>query len=249
VQVSELTMSRTKVYLFSVEGLIGAGKSTIIDKLQEITDNLLEQDLPFSVVTIRECLEEFTSFHGHNPLELSYENPIMNAPLAQVHFTQSINKVVLFKKLKPLFDSTMKQWKNDTLVVVTDRSLFSPLPFIQTLYANGRISGFAHDFLIDYTLRKAKDTLKSLNLQISGIYYVDTPIDICMTRVANRGRVFECEGGTVTRGYQKGLKREYEKHLLHWENRDICKDDVVAIKKCTAASAQDLLEFIKKTMM
>ena len=220
--------SMKKIYLISVEGLIGAGKTTVLSKLQEIVDQ--KEDIPFSVLIIRECLEEFTKFHEYNPLQLAYENPTANAATAQIHFTQCINKL-FSKTLSDVMQSPMKDWKNDTLVVITDRGLFSPIPFINTLFVMGRINHFVRDFLSDYTLTTAERNLNDLHLSLDGIYFVDTPVDICMKRLARRGRNFECKGGAVSYEYQKTLKEQYEQQFAGWPTKTAIKNALMHRQK------------------
>jgi len=53
---------------FLVEGNIGAGKSTFVEKLREL-------EIGKEINTIPEPVNVWTNYNGHNYLQLFYDNP------------------------------------------------------------------------------------------------------------------------------------------------------------------------------
>ena len=66
------------VHLVSLEGLMGAGKSYLLNVIKQ-------SDLMEYVTVCEEPVDQFSKFKTHNPLQLSYENPNRHAGFTQLH--------------------------------------------------------------------------------------------------------------------------------------------------------------------
>ena len=148
-------------------------------------------------------MPDFTTFRGqndvlHNPLALSYYEPQTNKSLCQLHIIRSINQqfrrcMSTTAPAAPKSDDPADVLANRTRVVVTDRSLLSPLAFVESAYAQGSIGAFARDFLLEETLQMARHTLKETGFSegYSGIFFMQEEAETCMERVRKRARPYE----------------------------------------------------------
>ena len=208
-----------KTKLVSVVGNIGAGKSTVI------TNPGLK-----NVGVIEEYLTGYRNFEKHDPLELMYQNPGENVHLVQHHFIKCINK-----QLRNT-DSASQLW-------ITDRSLFCPKVFIQNHFRGKRLSEFSRDYLINETDEYALKTLQEMSLEYVGIFYLDTPPEICLERIKERNR--KCES-LIEIPYLQGLK-EYEESMKWWETQlgieNVCRVSGLNTKEDIFHQFQD---FVKK---
>ena len=180
---------KTKVIV--IDGLISAGKSSLTTAIG---------DCGFTVVP--ECLQRYRSFEGHDPLAELYDNPRDNVVAAQLHFIRTIND--------QLTDYAINIRQK---LLVTDRSLFSPIVFIETHDFRGTISKFTRDYLISETRRCAEGTLRDCSLEYAGIFFLDVPVDECLKRIRIRGR--DCEQ-SIEKSYLANLRDKYTVHLDWW---------------------------------
>lgn len=151
-----------------VEGLIGAGKSTLIDSL--------ENDISFKIV--HEPVEEFTKFANHNPLKLQNESSRYNdVALVQMYIIGAVER----RWKETLANCSPNQ------IIISDRSLYSPNIFSRTLRRRGDISSFAHDFLV----AQADDAIRKVGLSdfaADQLFFLDTPPEECLVRIKKRAR-------------------------------------------------------------
>ena len=98
-----------------IEGIPGAGKSTLIDRLQS--------KLQPEVVILQEPVEQFEKFGYFNPLTELYDDPIKSSAICQLHFISALcetygehvespnNKILSDRGLDtvPIFTNNMKQ--------------------------------------------------------------------------------------------------------------------------------------------
>lgn len=197
--------------LICIEGNIGAGKSTLLSDLKLKLPNM---------GFIEENISQYTVYKNYNPLIEMYQNPMQNSPIAQLHFIRSINNI-LFKK------------SGNHDILITDRSIFSPRVFGDTLCQGGWISTFTRDYLSEETLAHAKQTLELLNAEYVGMFYMNTPVDICLERINKRSRQGE---RFITIEYLKNIENSYIIHRDWWSNHicspiEIC-DETEQSKVC-----------------
>ena len=195
------------VSVVGIIGLVAAGKSTLVEKCSKIS----------GLTTVKECVEDYTTFQDHDPLELLYSNPVKNVPIAQMHFISCINRYI--------------SHFTDSKLLVTDRTLYCPLVFTETHYKEGTISLFARDYLLTETNKAACDTKQKLNLEYKGIFYIDTPPAICQKRIAERKRACEQK---IPLQYLIDLEIEYMSHLEIWR-KSLGEDRVVVVSGTQSA--------------
>lgn len=164
-------MACCKPYI-AIEGNIGSGKTTVLKILKDTQPSLF---------CIEEPVSAFEQFSHHNPLKLSYENPQTNAAIAQHHIIAQACKHYGNKSLLPS--------RLDHDCMISERSILSPLAFIQNGLLNGTFSSFVSDYLSVELVKK------SMNCRPPDfIIYLDVPANRCHFRMLNRGRESEQEG-------------------------------------------------------
>jgi deoxyadenosine/deoxycytidine kinase len=211
-------MSTQKTYLLAIEGLIAAGKTTLIQDIKIHYDTL---DKPqFNLHIIGEALDQYTHYNGntmenqkkqHNPLALSYGDPNKNLGFCQIHIIRSINNF-FNERIAAIKQETAEQ--SLPTVIVADRSLLSPLPFIHTAFELGYLSDFAKEFLEAETMTWAENTLKEHLLLYTGIYYLTENSTVCLKRSQERGREYEAK---LSQHYMSMLQQKYHVFLSWWQ--------------------------------
>ena len=199
--------------LFSIEGNIGAGKSTIIEHLKQYTKIIHGKD----VIFIDEPVQEWGSItdkSGTTMLELFYKNPSK--------YAFSFQMMAYISRLHKI-QTAMK--KNPDAIFITERCLLSDYKiFAEMLYEKGHL--LEEEFTI---YKKWFDYFNTIN--IVGFIYIKcspkTAFDRCMSR--NR------QGETIDFDYisachdkhQEWLQEENDIPLLILNNDDLELDDAM----------------------
>lgn len=154
--------------LISVEGSIGAGKSTLINLLKENFSN---------ITFLTEPLKEYTTFKNHNPLTNLYVTPFTDCSVVQDFITKS--SFEYYKK--HLIDTKTEK------IVVTDRSFDSVLYFIDLYVSSGYITSDSANFLKQnyYILKPYFDKFEKLFI------FLDTNPNLCKRNILKRNRTSE----------------------------------------------------------
>jgi thymidylate kinase len=175
----------------SVDGIVGSGKSTVINEVYKILSRNKKHSL--NVVIIPEPLNLFSVYHSlfnktHNPLQCAYENPQQNAAIAQLHFLRS-SVEYYGAKLKYLD-------RND--IAISERSMESSPVFIKNYFKVGIFSSMVKDYMLDEVTRSnAASNCEDL-LFPHIIFRLKTTPQIALDRIVARGRAEE-----------KGMSLEY----------------------------------------
>ena len=223
-----------EVYWVALEGIIGAGKTYLLSKIE---NEIEKETLPFSCLTVNEFLDDYTTFQSFNPLALAYDNPRANAAISQLHIIECLNQRFQEKVINCLREK-QNAWKNDTLVIISDRSLYSPLVFTQALHNEGVFNRFVYDYIMENALKKACQTVNALSLKLDGVYFLDVSVPVCMKRLQDRGRMYEMHGGVSTE-HQQMLDLLYISHLAKLSQRG------TVVMKSQEPSVEDFVDFIK----
>lgn len=164
-----------------VDGIIGAGKSTVASFLSETLDIKLYQEI----------LEKHNESLTQRMLDRFYENQSRWSAITQVMFLNH-----RFKDLKTI----EKESENGIL----DRSIYGDEIFAKTIFERGKMH---KDELIIYQelLSNMLEHIKTPELLI----YLDVTVDTALSRIKKRDR--STEGDLIPRDYLVDLKRNYEK--------------------------------------
>jgi len=174
--------------IFSVEGNIGAGKTTFSYSLSHML-----KDAGHRVLHLTEPVDEWTNFHGQNLLDLFYGNQQRWA------FTFQVNALLSMIKR----DELAMEYQKKGYVVIKERSIFSVnnlfTPMLARIMTPAEIS----------ILKNMSDIMSNISCTASTIY-VRTDPEICIQRIHTRGRP---EESRIDIAYITDLHRLHEKEI------------------------------------
>jgi deoxyadenosine/deoxycytidine kinase len=187
------------VRIIFIEGNIGAGKSTVLELLNE----RLEAQGLSSWVILKEPVEEWCRVRDANAdkniLELYYDDPAKYATTFQNVIIQSKQSIYL-QILKAAVSGA-----NTTFVL--ERSFYSDYwVFVRMLVASGVMTS-----LDDSYFRKWFDTINDLLAAIPiHIVYMHTPVDTCASRIRRRSRPGEEK---IEKSYLTSIEHHYNEMM------------------------------------
>lgn len=179
-------------YIFTVEGNIGSGKSTLVKKLKKIfhyLDNIkiIFLDEPVSV------WESIKDKSGKNIIEKYYENQKKYA-----FSFQMMAYISRIHQIKEILD------KNNNVIIISERSVFTDREiFAKMLYDDKKIEEIEYNIYLKWFDEFVKD------IPVSGIIYVKTDPEICDNRVIKRNR----KGENIPLSYLKNCYNYHENWL------------------------------------
>jgi deoxyadenosine/deoxycytidine kinase len=164
-----------KAIFICLEGILCTGKSTLLERLEASSSSLLHDvmEIWFEPVAL---MNDYSNGQ-FKPLDLFYKNPKQEAFSTQLHIINSLGKYYADK---------LKNMKDSTKIVVTDRCFLSSFSFINSMYRMSYISDFQRVYLIDIATEIQNNLIKQ-GLHIPNKYiFINTNIDICMDRIIQR---------------------------------------------------------------
>lgn len=177
----------------SIEGVVGVGKSTVID--------LLANDFFFpshGEKILKEPLGLYQTFKHYNPLLEMYRDPKSNAAITQFHIIDAA------------FEHYSAAVRDKAPIIITERCQKSACVFIEANRRLGNLSDFAADFLLNYSDKKTVE-----NPEVC-IYLKCSPTVACQ-RVAFRKRKEESEADNLL-SLQEALDDCYASNSFFKEN-------------------------------
>ena len=188
-----------------VDGIISCGKSTLI--------NSFKKDHP-EFYYVDEPLEQFTHFTTHqgsiiSPLDIVYEDST-NATAFQL-YVLDVFEDILQKVTEPFLKGEQP--------IIYDRCLLSAHVFTWTLKKLGSIPSFAWE----YWMKKFQNIkAKYSHATPDQIFFVQTDVKTCLTRMCMRGRDMEVKYKNME-VYQNTLLESYNEILPLYDNVRIVK--------------------------
>jgi deoxyadenosine/deoxycytidine kinase len=184
-----------------LEGNIGAGKTTVIRRLKELCPTWHFIDEPIDVWTSLKTDE------GDNLIELFYRDIPRWAYTFQncaiLMRMQLISGAIATWREACAADPTGATAANN--VFVTERSIETDYHvFASMLREQGHLN------TIEWTLYLRWYNMMKDSCSVNGIVYIDTPVDICMQRIKQRGRDGE---ETISEAYMSDLDRFHRSWL------------------------------------
>jgi len=198
-----------------VDGIIGAGKSTVASYLSETLDIKLYQEI----------LEDHSESLTQRMLDRFYNDQSRWSAITQVMFLNH-----RFKDLKRI--------ERDTDQGILDRSIYGDEIFAKTIHERGQMT---LDELIIYQelLSNMLEHIKAPELLI----YLDVSVDTALERIKKRSR--STEGETIPRDYLIDLKRNYEEWYNAFDLCPKVRVDLDANGGLDEEKKRDILESIK----
>ena len=170
--------TKMKVSVVTVEGNIGAGKNTLLNKFEQFLCN----DEKAKIKIEHEPLVEFESFHGNdfaNPLEHFYQNPKENAFIFQ-NYVLDVHE----KRLEKLMNI-----QHPYKVILMDRGLDSCHLFTTT--NKKRYINFRFLYLTEKYLQLKSNFFPGILFATDGVFYLDICQSDAMKRITTCNRLGE----------------------------------------------------------
>ena len=194
-----------QVKIISIDGNIGSGKSTLMERLRKHFSNNT------NIVFLKEPVDEWETITDENEitvLEKFYENPSKYGFSFQI--MAYISRLDVMRK-------AIKQ--NPNAIFISERSLFTDkFVFAKMLFDSGNIE------LINYKIYlKWFDTFAD-DFPVSKIIYVNTEPEICHHRIVKRSRTGE---SNIPLDYLQNCHK-YHNNMIDINSIDcICKDQLI----------------------
>ena len=153
-----------KKHIFSIEGNIGSGKSTIIQHLQKIYKG--------KVLLVEEPVEQWQNIENQNLLAKKNED------LCRWGYT--FESYVLITKMNEL----VKAAESESDIILIERCMLTDKVFFDVNVKNGKVDPM-EIAMFDNLFTFLKSCVYP---KLSGIIYLDCPSDVCVKRIAIRGR-------------------------------------------------------------
>lgn len=181
--------------IVSIEGNIGAGKTTIIDKLQE------KMRANTDILFLREPVDIWEGIKdpetGENILQKFYGNPSKYAFSFQV---------MAYATRISLIREAIRN-NQHCKMIICERSLDADKQiFAQMLHDDGMIDN------VHFQIYNRFYTEYSDDFSLNGIVYIDADAEICHQRIAKRSRTGE---GGIELAYLEKCKSYHDNWLLH----------------------------------
>ena len=168
--------------IYALEGNIGSGKTTIM----KIISNHFK-DVEF----VEEPVKQWQNLGGMNLLDSFYSDPKRWG--FSFEFFSMLTKI----------ESLLKAAESDKPIIIIERSIFSNRVFMDLSKELGKLDTMEYCMLTNvYNFY-----LAHVYPQISGIIYLDTPVEECINRITRRNRGEEC---TIEKSYLDAIKNKMD---------------------------------------
>jgi len=187
------------IYIFSVEGNIGSGKSTLIKNLLS-----LKKINDINVVYLQEPIDVWSSVkdqYGVNILEKFYSNQEKYAfPFQMLAFISRVNQL----------NSIINNNTFTDLIIITERCVFTDREvFAKMLFDSNVLEEICYNIYLKWF-----DELTSF-INITGYIYLATDPETCNRRIISRNRQGE---NNITKEYLMSCHNYHTDWLLHKKN-------------------------------
>lgn len=232
-----MSMSMTNTIVVSVEGVIGVGKSHMIDHLKCHFESDKVSGRP--VVYLPEPVNVWMSVKGASGtsiLEEFYQDQEKHA-----FSFQTLAMVSIAKQLRDAVDA------NPGALIITERSMQSCRSvFVRSLHASGMM-GNTEKLVYDMVHDELVETMKQTSPIKQGLVYLKTPIERCISRVNSRNRQGE-ERITVEYMSKCG---EYHDDFFNNEvcPKKMCYGEDVVCGRSVISAITDIVEKIDNDRM
>ena len=175
-----LKLKSKKIY--SIEGNIGAGKTTILKIIGKNFDD---------VTFVEEPVSQWQNLGGDNLLEKFYKDP--------ERWGFSFEFYSMLSKIKCL----LKASESEKNIVIIERSLLSNKIFFDISKDINKLNDLEYGMLINtYNFY-----MQNIYPMLNGIIYLNTPVDLCVQRIIQRNRGEEVN---VDKSYLFMLKDKFD---------------------------------------
>ena len=190
-------------YIFSVEGNIGSGKSTLVKMLKEHLKKIKNTEVIYLPEPVAEW-ESIKDSDGKNAIEKYYENPDK--------YAFSFQMMAYISRIHQLRETLQT---NNNVIIICERSVFTDKEiFAKMLHDDGKIGDIEYNIYCKWFYEFVKD------IPVGGLIYVKTNPEICERRVIKRNR----KGETIPLVYLQNCHK-YHEDWLNNESLPVLKLD------------------------
>ncbi len=205
-------------FIFSIEGNIGSGKTTIIHHLQRLYKD---------VILVEEPVKDWQNLEGENLLKKKNEDLI--------RWGYSFEAYVLITKMNEL----TKVADSDKKIILIERCMLTDKAFFDVNVENN-LSNPMEEAMFKHLYEFLSNNVYP---KLSGIIYLDTPVDECIKRMKERGRK---EEKSITAEYLTQLDQHFKDvvnasgiPVLYLNGKYDLKTDLPDIEKKLTAFVKD----------
>ena len=168
--------------IYALEGNIGAGKTTVLNLMSKTFN-----DVEF----VEEPVKDWQNLGGQNLLESFYKDP--------ERWGFSFEFYSMLTKIQAL----LKAANSEKPIVIIERSILSNKLFMDLSNELGKLNPMEYKML----LNTYEFYLQNVYPQLSGVIYLDTPVDECVKRIIKRNRGEEC---SIDKNYLESIKKKLD---------------------------------------
>ena len=194
------TNTNTQPYIVSIEGNIGAGKTTLVEELKSRLS--LTNDIVFLCEPV-DVWESVTDTTGQNILMKFYENP--------KKYAFPLQMMALTTRMKSLQDAIHDARKRGAKIIICERTIDADYNiFAKMLHTDNTMED------IEFQIYKKifDELVEKQQYKLDGIIYIDADIDVCLNRIEKRNR----KGETITLDYLDKCKAFHDNWILSPKN-------------------------------
>ena len=180
--------------IFSIEGNIGSGKSTLIDRIKfsNKIENVIYLPEPVSI------WNEIKDSNGVGILEKYYQD--------QKRYAFSFQMMAYISRLSLIRKALATP---GDCIIITERSIYTDREiFAKMLHDSGKIEDIEYSIYLRWFNEFSE-------IKLDGIIYVQTTPEICSNRINNRNRKGE---NSIPLSYLEDCHRYHENWILSLEN-------------------------------
>ena len=204
-------------FIFSIDGNIGSGKSTIINHL--INSNITIEN--YNLIFLPEPIDvwnEIKDSSGVTILEKYYADP--------KKYAFSFQMMAYITRLSQIKMAIKNNPKNS--IIITERCLYTDREiFASMLYDSGKIEDIEYSIYLRW--------FNEFNINIDGIIYIKTTPEICESRVLHRNR----KGENIPLSYLTECHNYHER----WINNSVHNN--IILDGNTFINPNNIINFIK----
>lgn len=204
-------------YIFSIEGNIGSGKTTIIHHMQR-----LYQD----VYLVEEPVKDWLNIEGENLLSKKNEDIS--------RWGYSFEAYVLITKMNEL----TKAASSDQKIILIERCMLTDKAFFDVNVQNGLSTPMEIAMFNNLYEFLSKNVYPKMN----GIIYLDTPVEECVNRMKKRGREGE---QNISAEYLKQLDGHFKSVVEDSKIPTLYLNGMYDLDKGLGKIEEELKEFVK----
>ena len=204
-------------YIFSIEGNIGSGKTTIIHHLQRLYKD---------VILVEEPVKDWQNIEGENLL--SKKNDDLN------RWGYSFEAYVLITKMNELTKAAL----SDQKIILIERCMLTDKAFFDVNVENGLSTPMEIAMFSNLYEFLSKNVYPKMN----GIIYLDTPVEECASRMKKRGREGE---QNISLEYLNQLNDHFKKVVNESKIPVLYLDGIYDLEKDIGKVEEQLKDFVK----